>query len=159
MGNRKKGASRDEEISTVLDPYQLSRFRQRHTSTGICSRARLFCFQVASSQRFHNIEPKFFNVSGAHESKQGIYSASLYSLAGRYGNPICRTSLPGIESFESTPRLHKRLQIWASYWQRGGQCEYRKFPKLSESGCRKEPNTTVMAGGQGKDDIKLWGRG
>ncbi len=43
---------------------------------------------------------------------------SIPSLAGRYDNPLCRTGPPGyigwpIDSSESIPGLHKRLQIRA----------------------------------------------
>jgi hypothetical protein len=76
---------------------------------------------------------------------QGINSASLFSLAGRYENPIppqClapidflkipaqATKAAEIDSLELMPGLHKRLQIRALYWEkmRGGGHLPRFFP-------------------------------
>jgi hypothetical protein len=66
-------------------------------------------------------EPVFLNVYGAQELFQGMNSASLCGLAGRYNNPIPTRSLAPIECLKISALYDKSVPSYT---------DYSKFPAL-----------------------------
>jgi hypothetical protein len=80
-------------------------------------------------------EPVFLNVYGAPESIQGMNSASLFSLAGRYDNPLPPRFLAPIASLKIPARFSVgNLPEFLGWEERSGRCLHLLTEYLIDTG-------------------------